>query len=165
MKTTDAPAAGAAPSTAALARMYVIAGTVLAFFILWSLVAARPFPTAREAKAQTVIERRDPRLVQLEQRERNFNARAQQERQKLDRRWAAYKVAQARRVRQIAAVRRANAATLAAARTQSGGSGGGYSSAYSGGGLGGYSGGGSSVPQVRVVTTPSPPPVTSTHSS
>lgn len=147
-------------TTDAVARMYVIAGTVLAFFILWSLVAAQPFPAAAAQRERSTASAPDPRLASLEQRERAFNLRARAVRARTDATWAAYRQARIVRLKEIAAVRRSNAIALASSARRSGGSyGGGYGSSS------GYQAPRTSTPQVRVVPTYSAPPVTSTRSS
>ena len=147
-------------TTDSVARMYVIAGTVLAFFILWSLVAAQPFPAAAAQRERSVVTAPDPRLAALQQRERAFNLRSAMVRARIDARWAAYRQARAVRLQQIALVRRANAAARASSGTYSGGS---YGGSY--GSSSGNQAPRTSTPQVRVIPTYSAPPVTSTRSS
>ena len=144
-------------TTDAVARMYVIAGTVLAFFILWSLVAAQPFPAAAAQRERSVVTAPDPRLAAIE---RAFNLRSAMVRARIDARWAAYRQARAVRLQQIALVRRANAAARASSGTYSGGS---YGGSY--GSSSGYQAPRTNTPQVRVIPTYSAPPVTSTRSS
>ncbi len=143
-------------TTSAVARMYVIAGSVLAFFILWSLVAARPFPQAPATRVRAEVVARDPRLERLEARERAFNTRSRRTRVRLDRQWATYRLQRAERMREIAEVRRANAIAAASHSYVQRSAAPSYQPAPSNGGY---------VPQVRIVPVSSAPPVTSTHSS
>lgn len=144
-------------TTSAVARMYVIAGSVLGFFVLWSVIAARPFPQEHVARQAPAVVARDPRLIRLEERERSFNVRSRRVRIRLDRQWATYRQQRAVRMREIDEVRRANAVASRSYSSSSVATS--YRSYAPEQSSGGY------APQVRVIATPSAPPVTSTHSS
>ena len=91
--------------TSHVGRLYSLAGALLAFFVLWAVIAAHPWATT----AQT-----DPRLVALAQRERHLRADAALVQKAVDRRFAAYRVALAKRRSAIAAAKtRASAASAA----------------------------------------------------
>jgi hypothetical protein len=104
-------------------RLYGLAGALFAFFVLWAVIAAHPWATPAAT--------RDPRLATLAQRERQLRADAALVQQVVDRRFAAYKVALAKRRAEIAAVRSRAAAAASAARVSR-----------------------SAAPSVRVVTLP-----------
>lgn len=113
-------------------RLYVVAATVVAFFLAWAVVAAHPWTTAKAI--------RDPRLAALAQREQRLRTEARLVQKVVDRRFsdyrrrfAAYKRALAKRQAELAAARQAAASAPAPT----------YSSAAASGGGG-----------VRVVTLP-----------
>jgi hypothetical protein len=91
-------------------RLYALGASLLAFFLVWAVIAAHPWASAKTA--------RDPRLVALAQREQRLRREAGLV-QKIvtrrfaayQRRFAAYKAALARRQARLAA-----AAQLAAVR-------------------------------------------------
>jgi hypothetical protein len=88
-------------------RLSGLALALLAFFVLWASVAAHPWTSAAT---------KDPRLEALAQRERRLRADAALVQRVVDRRFATYKLALAKRRREIAAAqRRASAASAAAA--------------------------------------------------
>jgi hypothetical protein len=106
-------------------RLPGLALALLAFFVLWAAVAAHPWTSAAS---------KDPRLEALAQRERRLRADAALVQKVVDRRFATYRVALAKRRREIAvAQRRASAASTAAA---------------------GVTAAAVSAPSVRVVTLP-----------
>jgi hypothetical protein len=95
-------------------RLYVVAATLVAFFLAWAVVAAHPWATAKAT--------RDPRLAALVQREQRLRADARLVQQVIDRRFsdyrrrfAAYKQALARRRAELAAARQAAAPVYSAA--------------------------------------------------
>ena len=88
-------------------RLYALAGSLFAFFVLWAVVAAHPWASSTAAA--------DPRLASLSQRERRLRADAALVQQVVDRRFAAYNVALAKRRAEIAAVRSRAAVSAAAA--------------------------------------------------
>jgi hypothetical protein len=94
-------------------RLYVVAATLVAFFLAWAVVAAHPWTTTAKAA-------RDPRLAALAQREQRLRSEARLVQKVLDRRFseyrrrfAAYKQALARRRAELAAARRAAASAPA----------------------------------------------------
>jgi hypothetical protein len=89
--------------TSHFGRLYSLAGALLAFFLIWAVIAAHPWATASAS---------DPRLAALGQRERQLRADAALVQKVVDRRFAAYRVALARRQSTIAAAKaRASAAS------------------------------------------------------
>ena len=88
-------------------RLYSLAGALLAFFLLWAVIAAHPWATSATT---------DPRLVALAQRERHLRADAAVVQRVVDRRLAAYRAALASRRSAIAAAQaRASAASVVSA--------------------------------------------------
>jgi hypothetical protein len=90
-------------------RLYALAASILLFFVVWAVIAARPWATTKAAS-------RDPQLVALAQREQRLRKEAGLVQQVVTRRYAdyrkqfaAYKVALARRQAQIAAAKQAAA--------------------------------------------------------
>jgi hypothetical protein len=81
------------------ARLYAVLAAIVVFFLAWATVAAHPW---RKAAV-------DPRLAALEQRRAALRQESLRIRRVLDRRWAAYRVAFARR-------QQLNAASAARAR-------------------------------------------------
>jgi hypothetical protein len=121
-------------------RLYALGGSLLAFFIVWAVVAAHPWATVKAS--------RDPRIVALAQREQRLRHEAGLVQQIVTRRFddyrqrlAAYKATLARRQAQLAAAQLASARIATAAPS---------SSSYA------------SSPSVRVVTLP---PLTITRTS
>jgi hypothetical protein len=136
-------------------RLYVVSATVLVFFVLWAVIAARPW--AAKAASPGV----DPRLAALDRREQRLRREAQTVNRTIARRWHAYhrrlqarealiRELQRTHARQLAAAARAAAASVAAPVAS-------YSA--------GASAAGSQVvtlpPRVRVVTLPGPPATSS----
>ena len=85
-------------------RLYALAGTLFTFFFLWAVVAAHPWSSSGS---------RDPRLASLAQRERRLRADAALVQKVVEHRFAAYRVALAKRRAEIAAAQsRAQAAAV-----------------------------------------------------
>jgi hypothetical protein len=82
------------------ARLYTVAAVLLVFFVTWAAIAARPWQSAAKTTA-------DPRLVALVQREHHLRDEAKVVQRILDRRFAAYRKALARRRAELAAARTA----------------------------------------------------------
>jgi hypothetical protein len=119
--------------TSHVARLYAFAAAILVFLLTWVAVAAHPWqPAGADAK--------DPRLAALVAREHRLRLEEARVRQIVDRRWARYRHALARRQKEIAAAKSRRRALLAASSSPS------------------YSG----PPSVRVVTLP---PLTVTKTS
>jgi hypothetical protein len=90
-------------------RLYALVASTIVFFVAWAVIAAHPWATTRAAS-------RDPQLVALAQREQKLRRTAGLVQQIVARRYAdyrkrfaAYKVALARREAQIVAARQAAA--------------------------------------------------------
>jgi hypothetical protein len=79
-----------------VARLYAAALALVAFFLTWAVIAARPW--AAEAAAD------DPRVVALERREERLRRESARVERKVERRFAAYRTRLAERQRVIAAV-------------------------------------------------------------
>ena len=79
-------------------RLYAGATALLAFFLVWAVVAARPWADTGQA---------DPRMVALERREQSIARDAQRVNRVVERRFATYRRRLARREREIAAARAA----------------------------------------------------------
>ena len=94
-------------------RLYALAGSLFAFFVLWAAIAAHPFA------ATTGVG--DPRLVALAQRERRLRTDAVRVQAIVDRRLAAHRAALAKRRAEIAAAQLAASrpVTVQAAQTSS----------------------------------------------
>ena len=90
-------------------RLYALAGSLFAFFVLWAVIAAHPWASSTATT--------DPRLATLAQRERRLRADAALVQQIVDRRFTAYKAALAKRRSEIAAAR-VSATTAPAAAPQ-----------------------------------------------
>ena len=125
-------------------RVYVAAIAVLVFFLLWATVSAHPWANAAKL---------DPRVADLQARERNVRVEVSRAQAAVTRRWAVYNSNLTRRKVAIARADKLRAAAVARARAIAvsrrrvvyrsvGGSGGGRS--YSGGSSGGGGGGGGS---------------------
>ena len=82
--------------TSHVGRLYAAAGALLAFFVLWATIAAHPWASSTAT---------DPRLVALAQRERHLRADAALVQKVVDRRYAAYRAALAKRRSEIAAAK------------------------------------------------------------
>ncbi len=113
-----------------VARLYATALAIVVFFHTWAAVAGHPWGREPEAKA-------DPRLAQLDRRAEKLRERQARVQRRLDRRFAAYRVALARRQAEIATAQPGPARVVVP---------------------------GVSAPSVSVATTPAAP-VTQTRSS
>jgi hypothetical protein len=131
-------------------RLYVLAITLLVFFVLWAAIAARPWAAARSGAS--------PALKALAARERHLRHEARVVERTVRRRWIAYRRRLHAREAQIRALERRQAAQLAAANASAAASATTYSAAPA-----------SRVvtlpPQVRVVTLPPTGASTSSGSS
>jgi hypothetical protein len=90
-------------------RLYVASVTLLVFFVLWAVIAAKPWASASSRSAP------DPRLVALERRQHRLQRQARQVKQTLDRRWHAYRARLRARQAQIRELERRHAQEVAAA--------------------------------------------------
>jgi hypothetical protein len=88
-------------------RLYAAAATLLAFFVLWATIAARPWAPARA--------RADPRILALAARERVLRREALQVRHLVAKRWHVYERRLRAREHVIALARHRHAEQLAAA--------------------------------------------------
>ncbi len=95
--------------TSHISRLYVAAVSILVFFVLWAVIAAKPWADA--ATRHTV----DPRLAALDRRQRRLEHEARLVRQTLDRRWHEYRSRLRRREAQIRRLNRRHAQEVAAA--------------------------------------------------
>jgi hypothetical protein len=95
--------------TSHLARLYALAGAVLVFFVTWVSVAAHPWQQTPRAEVA------DPRITALNVREKQLRAKSARVHRVVDRRWAHYRRALARRKTEIAAANARNSALLNAA--------------------------------------------------
>lgn len=85
-------------------RLYALAFALVAFFLAWTVLAARPWATAAT----------DPRLKALAVREARLRHEARLVNDVVSRRWAAYRVALHARRTQIAAAKKRAAQAAAA---------------------------------------------------
>ncbi len=95
---------------APVARVYVAAASLLAFFVLWATIAARPWAAA--AARPSV----DPRLTALAKRQQQLRHEAAEVQRLVSYRWRVYRHRLRAREQEIAAVRREHERELAAAR-------------------------------------------------
>ena len=102
-------------------RLYALAGTLFTFFLLWAVVAAHPWASSGT---------QDSRLTALAQRERRLRSDAALVQKVVERRFAAYRTALAKRRAEIAAAQSQVRAAAAVPASQA------------------------SAPSVRVVTLP-----------
>lgn len=125
-------------------RLYAGAVGLVAFFLVWAVVAAQPWAATGSA---------DPRVTALERREQRLARDTRRVNQRVERRFAVYRKRLARRKRAIARRERENAAVLA--------------SAPGAGGVAASSSGGSvaSAPAAPAVSVTAASPVTTTSSS
>ncbi len=141
-------------------RLYVASVTLLVFFVLWAVVAAKPWASTGGHAAP------DPRLVALRRRQHHLERETRIVKQQIDRRWREYRLRlrkrealihmlERRHAAQVAAAARAAAANAAAANA---------ASTYQAQSVSGTPAAPvvASAPQVRVVTLP---PATSSGSS
>jgi hypothetical protein len=134
-------------------RLYVASVTVLLFFVLWAVVAARPWAGTSGHPGL------DPRLVALNRRQRRLERETRAVKQELDRRWREYRRRLRKREVLIHKLERRHAAQVAAARAAAN-----AAVTYSAAGVSGAPAAQvvPAAPQVRVVTLP---PATSSGSS
>lgn len=92
-------------------RLYVVAITLLVFFVLWATVAARPWAAASSRRPAV-----DPRLAALDRWERRLKHESQSVNRTLDRRWHAYRVRLKQREARIRKLKQQYARRLAAVR-------------------------------------------------
>ena len=90
-------------------RVYVAAVTILVFFVLWAVIAAKPWADA--ATRHTL----DPKLAALDRRQRRLEEEARLVKQTLDRRWSEYRSRLRRREAQIRRLKHRHAQQVAAA--------------------------------------------------
>ena len=88
-------------------RLYVFSITLLLFFVLWAVIAARPWTAARSGVS--------PALKALNARERHLRHEARVVERTVRRRWAGYRRRLHAREAQIRTLERRHAAQLAAA--------------------------------------------------
>lgn len=129
-------------------RLYVFSITLLLFFVLWAVIAARPWASAQSAA--------DPRIKELGARARQLRHEARVVEKTVHGRWTAYRIRLRAREALIRTLEQRHAAALAAANAAA-------SRAAA------YQAVASRVvtlaPQVRVVTLPPAGPSTSSGSS
>ena len=135
-------------------RLYVFSISLLLFFVLWAVIAARPWAAAHSGAS---LGGASPALKALEARERHLRHEARVVERTVRRRWAGYRRRLHAREAQIRTLERRHAAQLAAA----------HAAAVS---TAAYSAAPASrvvtlAPQVRVVTLPPTGPSTSSGSS
>jgi hypothetical protein len=123
-------------------RLYVSSITLLVFFVLWAVIAARPWASTSSKSA------RDPRLVALDRRQRRLEHEARLVKRTLDRRWHAYQRRLKARQAQIGRLRQRHAQEVAAA-TAAAAAAGGSPAAYSA-----APAAAATTPATRVVTLP-----------
>jgi hypothetical protein len=87
-------------------RLYAGSLALLAFFLVWAVVAARPWAASGEA---------DPRMTALERREQSIARESRRVNRVVERRFALYRRRLARRREEIAAAQAASGAASAAA--------------------------------------------------
>lgn len=90
-------------------RLYVASVTLLVFFVIWAVVAARPWASAGKPAP-------DPRLVALNRRQRRLERETKAVKQEVDRRWREYRVRLRKREALIHRLERRHAAQVAAAK-------------------------------------------------
>ena len=89
-----------------VARLYAATLAVVAFFLTWAVVAARPW--AAEATVQ------DPKVAALERREQHLRRESVRVQRRVERRFTAYRASLAERQRELAAVQAAPASSAPA---------------------------------------------------
>jgi hypothetical protein len=135
-------------------RLYVASVTLLVFFVLWAVVAAKPWASTGGRAAP------DPRLVALNGRQRRLERETRIVKRQLERRWLEYRRRLRKREALIHMLERRHAAQVAAARAAAASTASTYSAPSTSGGSTAQVV--TSAPQVRVVTLP---PATSSGSS
>jgi hypothetical protein len=89
--------------TSGLGRLYATALAMVVFFVAWAVIAAHPWVPENAGK-------QDPRLVALNAREQKLRQDAIAIKKIVDKRWAVYRVALAKRKHLIAVRAKQNAA-------------------------------------------------------
>ena len=89
-----------------VARLYAATLAVVAFFLTWAVISARPW--AAEATVQ------DPKVAALERREQHLRHESARVQRRVERRFAAYRTSLAERQRELAAVQAAPAPSVPA---------------------------------------------------
>jgi hypothetical protein len=89
-------------------RLYVASVTLLVFFVLWAVIAAKPW-------ASTGPARLDPRLAVLDRRQHRLRRESRAVKRELDGRWREYRRLLRRREGLIHRLERRHAALVAAA--------------------------------------------------
>ena len=130
-------------------RLYVFSVTLFLFFVLWAVIAARPWTAARSGTS--------PALKALEARERHLRHEARVVERTVRRKWAGYRRRLHAREAQIRTLERRHAAEVAAAHAAAV-----SAAAYT---VPAASQVVTLAPQVRVVTLPPAGPSTSSGSS
>ena len=137
-------------------RLYVFSITLFLFFVLWAVIAARPWTTARSGQNPGDT---SPALKALNARERHLRHEARVVERTVRRRWAGYRRRLHAREAEIKGIERRHAAEVAAAANTAAVSTAAYSAPAAN----------SQVvtlpPQVRVVTLPPAGAATSSGSS
>jgi hypothetical protein len=140
-------------------RLYVGGVTLIVFFVIWAVVAAKPWASTGARAAP------DPRVVALERRQRQLAREARRVKRELDRRWHDYRVRLGKREARIRTLERAHAAQVAAAKAAAASS----AAAYAASTAAAVTPGTRVVtlpPQVKIVTLPpSSSPATGSGSS
>lgn len=90
-----------------VARLYAVALAIVVLVFAWAAIAARPWAPASGAA--------DPVVAALQAREAAVRREAARVKRLIDERWANYRVALARRQRQIAATERSRATAVTTA--------------------------------------------------
>jgi hypothetical protein len=96
-----------------VARLYAFAAAILVFVLTWVAVAAHPWQQTARADAQ------DSRLAALRAREHRLRLEAGDVQRIVERRWARYRHALAKRKKEIIAAKSAQRALLTAASAPS----------------------------------------------
>jgi hypothetical protein len=91
-------------------RLYVASVTLLVFFVLWAVVAAKPWASTSGHAAL------DPRLVALNHRQRRLERETRAVKRELDRQWRDYRRRLRKREALIHHLEQRHAAQVAAAR-------------------------------------------------
>jgi hypothetical protein len=95
-------------------RIYATAIALVTFFLFWAVIAAHPWAQPQSSSASS-----DPRLVALQAREQRLQARSVAVQKIVNRRWATYRVALAKRNKQLAAQQVAQTVAQTATQTAS----------------------------------------------
>jgi hypothetical protein len=89
-----------------VARLYAAALALVAFFLTWAVIAARPW--AAEATPQ------DPKVAALERREQRLRRESVRVQRRVERRFAAYRTSLGEQERELAAVQAAPTSSVPA---------------------------------------------------